>query len=211
MNRAERDTVTVVGAGKAAGVPDVLRTSYRVTARGADVGLALDAASEAMRRVLDVVRAHGVADRDIATGQIHVDERRGDKGQRLGFEAFQSLLVTARDISRSGELMRNVAEAAPEELSIGYISTAIDEPGPLLVAAREAAFADAREKAEQFAALSGRGLGSVLHIADDSDHPVFPRAAGKGAMVMAAMSSVPIEAGEDELEARGRVTWRLTD
>jgi uncharacterized protein YggE len=209
MNRAERDTVTIVGAGKAAGVPDVLRTSYRVTARGADVGSALDGASEAMRRALDVIRAHGVADRDIATGQIHVDERRGERGQRLGFECYQSLVVTTRDVSRSGELMRNVAEAAPEELSIGYVSMAIDEPEPLLEAAREAAFADAREKAEQLARLAGRRLGAVLRIADDSGYAVYPRAAGKS--VAMATSSVPIEAGEDELEARVRVTWQLTD
>jgi uncharacterized protein YggE len=209
MNRAERDTVTIVGAGKAAGVPDVLRTSYRVTARGADVGSALDGASEAMRRALDVIRAHGVADRDIATGQIHVDERRGERGQRLGFECYQSLVVTTRDVSRSGELMRNLAEAAPEELSIGYVSMAIDEPEPLLEAAREAAFADAREKAEQLARLAGRRLGAVLRIADDSGYAVYPRAAGKS--VAMATSSVPIEAGEDELEARVRVTWQLTD
>ena len=210
MIRAERDTITMVGAGKAAGVPDVLRTTYRITARGPDVGAALDAASEVMRRVLDVVRAHGVADRDMATGQIRVDERRGDKGQRLGFEAYQTLVVTARDVSRSGELMRNVAETAPEELSIGYVSMAIDEPEPLLVAAREAAFADAKDKAEQLATLAGRRLGTVLHIADDREYDVYPRAARKGAMV-AAMSSVPIEAGEDELQARIRVTWQLTD
>jgi hypothetical protein len=209
MNRAERDTVTIVGAGKAAGVPDVLRTSYRVTARGADVGSALDGASEAMRRALDVIRAHGVADRDIATGQIHVDERRGERGQRLGFECYQSLVVTTRDVSRSGELMRNVAEAAPEELSIGYVSMAIDEPEPLLEAAREAAFADAQEKAEQLARLAGRRLGAVLRIADDIGYAVYPRAAGKS--VAMATSSVPIEAGEDELEARVRVTWQLTD
>jgi uncharacterized protein len=210
MNRAERDTIIIVGAGKAAGVPDVLRTSYRISARGADVGLALDAASEAMRRVLDVVRAHGVADRDIATGQIHVDERHGDKGQRLGFQGYQTLLVTTRDISRSGELMRNVAEAAPEELSIEYVSMAIDEPEPLLVAAREAAFADAKDKAEQFARLAGRRPGTVLRIADDRGYVVYPRATRKG-LTMAAMSAVPIEAGEDELEARIRVTWQLTD
>jgi hypothetical protein len=209
MNRAERDTVTIVGAGKAAGVPDVLRTSYRVTARGADVGSALDGASEAMRRALDVIRAHGVADRDIATGQIHVDERRGERGQRLGFECYQSLVVTTRDVSRSGELMRNVAEAAPEELSIGYVSMAIDEPEPLLEAAREAAFADAQEKAEQLARLAGRRLGAVLRIADDIGYAVYPRAAGKS--VAMATPSVPIEAGEDELEARVRVTWQLTD
>ena len=211
MNRAERDTVTIVGAGKATGVPDVLNTSYRITARGADVGAALDTASDAMRRVLAVVRAHSVADRDIATGQIHVGERRGDMGQRLGYEAYQSLLVTTRDISRSGELMRNVAESAPDELSIGYVSMAIDEPEPLLVAAREAAFADAKEKAEQFSRLAGRRLGTVLRIADDSGYDVYPRAARTSGMAMAAMSSVPIEAGEDELEARIRVTWQLTD
>jgi uncharacterized protein len=209
MNRAERDTVTIVGAGKAAGVPDVLRTSYRITARGSDVGSALDAASEAMRRALDVIRAHGVADRDIATGQIHVDERRGERGQRLGFECYQSLLVTTRDISRSGELMRNVAEAAPEELSIGYVSMAIDEPEPLLVAARDAAFADAQAKAEQFARLAGRRLGTVLRIAEDSRYEVYPRAAKS--VRLTAMASVPVEAGEDELEARIRVAWQLTD
>jgi uncharacterized protein len=209
MNRADWDTVTVVGAGKATGVPDVLRTSYRIAARGVDVGLALDAASEAMRRVLDVVRAHAVADRDIATGQIHVDEQRGERGQRLGFECYQSLLVTTRDISRSGELMRKVAEAAPEELSIGYVSMAIDEPEPLLAAAREAAFANAQEKGQQFARLAGRQLGTVLRVAEDSRLEVYPRAAKS--VNLAATAAVPIQAGEKELEARIRVTWQLTD
>jgi uncharacterized protein YggE len=87
---------------------------------------------------------------------------------------------------------------------------AIDEPEPLLVAAREAAFADAKDKAEQLAQLAGRRLGTVLRIAEDSGYDVYPRATRKG-LAVAAMSAVPIEAGEDELQARIRVTWQLTD
>jgi uncharacterized protein len=117
--------------------------------------------------------------------------------------------VTTRDISRSGELMRKVAEAAPEELSIGYVSMAIDEPEPLLAAARDAAFANAQEKAQQFARLSGRRLGTVLRVAEDSRLEVYPRAAKS--VNLAATAAVPIQAGENELEARIRVTWQLTD
>jgi hypothetical protein len=80
---------------------------------------------------------------------------------------------------------------------------------PLLAAARDAAFANAQEKAQQFGRLSGRRLGTVLRVAEDSRLEVYPRAAKS--VNLAATAAVPIQAGENELEARIRVTWQLTD
>lgn len=204
------EIVTVTGTGEASSTPDVLRLRLRVEGRGADVGEALDTASAALGQVLEVVRAHGVADRDIASGRISVGTRYNQNGARVGFESTQEVAITVRDVAASGALMRAAAAAAPDALSIDDVALAIAEPGPLLVAARDAAFADAKARAEQYARLARRRLGAVLQISEDRGHSV-PIARMARESVAFAAAAVPVEAGEESLRASITVAWQLLD
>lgn len=205
------EIVTVTGTGEASSTPDVLRLRLRVEGRGADVGEALDTASAALSQVLAVVREHGITDRDIASGRISVGTRYNQNGARVGFESTQEVAITVRDVAASGALMRAVAAAAPDALSIDDVALAISEPEPLLVAARDAAFADGKAKAEQYARLAGRRLGAVVQVSEERGFatPIARVADGKEQAMVT--SAVPVEAGEESLRASITVVWQLLD
>jgi uncharacterized protein YbjT (DUF2867 family) len=71
--------------------------------------------------------------------------------------------------------------------------------------AREAAFADARQRAELYASLAGRTLGAVHLVSEvlaaEGPGPRFAMAAGD--------AGLPVQPGAHEVTARLRVTWAL--
>ena len=77
----------------------------------------------------------------------------------MGYTAYQNLSVTVRDAALVGALVDAFAGVAGNALTIDHIGFDVADPQPLLARARESAFADARAKAEQYAALAGRELG----------------------------------------------------
>ncbi len=82
------------------------------------------------------------------------------------------------------------------------------DPAPLAAAAREAAFADARARAEQYARLAGRSLGPVVEIREDDGAP------GPVARVLAAQATsdaLVVEPGSQEVRATVTVRWELAD
>ena len=88
--------------------------------------------------------------------------------------------------------------------SLGGIAFSIADPAPLLKEARTKAIADAKQKAQVFAAAAGVKLGRVLFIRDTAAG--VPRPVAARAM---AGASVPIAPGEQELEASVSVTYAL--
>ena len=99
------------------------------------------------------------------------------------------------------------AGAAGNALTIDHIGLELADPAPLLAQAREAAFADALGKAEQYAALSGRTLGKVARLSDVERGGAQPRfammAAGKAA-------DLSVELGENSVTATVAVRWEWT-
>lgn len=176
------------------------------------MGTALDEASARLSAIRAAVREHGVADADIATGDISVFPYHSDTGIREGSEASQSLVVTVRTLAVGGVLLRAAATAAGDGFALDRVTLEIADPGCLLEQARQAAFADARTTAEHFAILAGRRLGAVVTIEQESDHRAVGRGTAGGTVALASFSSpVPIEGGQSAVHSSVTVTWRLTD
>jgi uncharacterized protein YggE len=87
------------------------------------------------------------------------------------------------------------------------IQLTVAEPEKLVDEARKKAVADARRKADLFAAASGVRVGAVISIEEAEGVMPAPRAMMGAAMREAA--SVPIEAGEIELRASVRVVFAI--
>ena len=93
-----------------------------------------------------------------------------------------------------------------DDIVINGLSFGLSEPEPVLQAARSAAMAAARQKAEELAGAAGATVGQALTITEGGvGAPVLPKAR----MAMAA-EAMPIEAGEQELSVTVTVTYRLT-
>lgn len=196
--------VEVTGAGSASAVPDVVRLEVAVRCDAGDVSAALADANARAAAVGQAARDHGVEAADLQTTGSGVNPRYDRDGTAVvGYTAYHSLRALVRDPGRVADLVQSFAGVAGNALTIERISLDIADPAPLLVAAREAAFADAQAKAEQYAGLAGRTLGKVERLADVDDSGPQPRFA----LMARESGGMPVELGENSVTARVAVRW----
>jgi uncharacterized protein YggE len=201
------DHVEVIGSGVARGIPDVLVVQMAAETHGPDVASALAAAEEASAAMAEAARREGVADVDLGTSDMHVSPDFDGKG-RNGYQAMIGTVLTLRDLAQSRSVLAAVLAAGGDASRVNGIVRTVSEPGPLLDAAREAAFADARHQAEHLARLAERSLGPVLRVTPQSGfgpfaRPVFAEQGGRQS------GSVPIEAGTSTLSVSLGVRFAL--
>jgi uncharacterized protein YggE len=201
-------TVTVNGSGRASVSPDVVRLDLRVGHDARDVAAALAGAAEGITKVGAVVRDHGVADADIRTLDAGVNQRWDNTGTAVGFQAQQRLAVTVRRLESVGEILEAAASAVGNALLVDQVRLDVSDRSDGLRRARDAAFADAHDKAEQYAVLSGAQLGAVLGVAEAGAIPVQRREMKLMAASMDA-GGMPVEGGDLDLGASVTVTWEL--
>ncbi len=201
------DHVVVTGTGSAATVPDVVVVSVRVHVEQPDASQALAHAGDAARAVLDAAAGHGVAPVDRHTTGLGLGTR-WDHDRVVGYTAHQRLRLRVRETAVVGALLTALADAVGDALGIDGVAFEVADPAPLHVRAREAAFADARARAEQYAALAGRRLGQVLRVVEADGEGPAP--VGRGMALAADVAgSMPLEGGRSSVEARVTVRFAL--
>jgi hypothetical protein len=132
-----------------------------------------------------------------------------DQNAPNGFDVFETVAVTLRNLSDAGATISDAAAAGGDATRINGVSFAVDDHSALLTQARDAAFADAKAKAEQYANLAGRSLGKVSMVTEGQSNSgggvVYPMARDE----MSAGSPVPIAAGSQDVTLTTNVTWEL--
>ena len=199
--------VHVDGVGTATGTPDVLRVTVGVETTADAVGDALQQADTAARRVLDALRGEGVATDDVQTVNLSIYPSFAEDGQKIvGYTARHDLEVTLRDLDRAGTTIGLLVDAGGDAARVQGISFALEDDAALQEEARAEAFAAARQKAEQYAELTGRTLGDVVEIREQlTASPPMPYAAGD----VARAESVPIAPGSAGVTVTVGVGWSL--
>ncbi|WP_455605525.1 SIMPL domain-containing protein [Cellulosimicrobium funkei] len=198
--------VTTTGQGAVTATPDVAVVELGAEASAPGVQDALDRANAGLAAARDALVAHGVAPSDLRTSQTSTWTEQREDGPRT--TARLTLRATLRDVGASGEVVRAALDAAGPVGRLDSTSLAVGDPAPLAAAAREAAFADARARAEQYARLAGRSLGPVVEIREDDGAP------GPVARVLAAKATsdaLVVEPGSQEVRATVTVRWELAD
>lgn len=198
-------TITVIGAGTAAVTPDVVRLDLRIGHDAEDVAAALSGASAGLTAASRIVREQGVADADLRTLGADIHQRFDREGQPSGFTAQQRLRVTVRDVESVGAILEATAAELGNALLVDQVALDVADRSEGLGRARDAAYADARAKAEQYAALAGSALGSVAEVAESGATPMARPAMAMREMAMA----MPVETGDQELSASVMVRWLL--
>jgi uncharacterized protein YggE len=198
-------TITVIGTGTAAVTPDVVRLDLRIGHDAEDVAAALSGASAGLTGASRIVREQGVADADIRTLGADIHQRFDREGQPSGFTAQQRLRVTVRDVGSVGAILEATAAELGNALLVDQVALDVADRSEGLGRARDAAYADARAKAEQYAALAGSSLGAVAEVAESGATPLARPAMAMREMAMA----MPVETGDQELSASVMVRWLL--
>lgn len=201
-----RDAVTVTGHGSATGVPDLMVATMGCEASAPDVAGALTAAWRAAEAMRAALGGAGVAGADLRTADSSVRQEWTGKERPEGFLAQVTFVAALRDLDAAGAVVAAAVAAAGDAGRLHGVQLVVEDQGRLLRQARQEAFADARGKAEQYAALAGRALGAVLAV-DDAVPGPQPRVR-HGVMPVAA-GGMPVEPGSAELTASVTVRWEL--
>jgi uncharacterized protein YggE len=200
------------GTGSATGVPDQLRFTVTVHHSAADVTDAMNATSADTRKVVKALTGQGVERKDIRSANVSVEPNyRYSGGQELitGYSASERLSVKVRDIKIAGKVISSTASAAGNAVRIGGIAMSVADPSDLQKRARENAIADARTKAEQFAAAAGRKLGEVV-VVEESTEPAPDYELQRGALdslLADTVGAVPINPGTQTTKVYVNVRW----
>lgn len=210
MTDASDNIIEVTGHGRAAGTPDLVVLDLRIQAEADTVAAALATVAERTRAVLERTEGQWVDGASGArTSGLSLHTRTDREGREVvGYNASQQLRLAVAGTERAGEVLTAVSEAAGDALRIDGLSLSVADQADLMVRARDAAFADARDRAEQYAVLAGRGLGAVRAVLDlPEQHAPAPKLAR--AAVFDSAGSMPIEGGEHAVNASVTVRWDL--
>jgi uncharacterized protein len=198
------DTVVVVGTGRAGAVPDTLVLDLQLEGHGSTVAEALETLSRASRACHDALpdvalRTHGLG--------VHPRHDHHGTGRVVGHTAYQSLQVRTADPSGAGDLVQRLSQVVGDSLGVNGLRAELSDTTELDRRARELAFADARARAEQYAALADRAVVSLTSVREVVDGPAqpFPRAEAR----MAMAGGPVVEAADHEVTVTVEVTWQL--
>ena len=205
---AER-TLSVSGQGNVSIRPDMAVVWLGVQTEADTAQEALEENSVQMQSVISATLEADVAEDDIQTQGLRLQpiyDQPQDAQERevQGYRAANIVEVTVRDLDELGALLDAAVEAGGN--TIENIRFEVSNTDEVLAQAREAAVNNAREKAEQLAALLDTELGQVLTVSELSFTPptpiVFEEAVDRAA-------AVPVQPGTQSIEASVQITWQI--
>lgn len=202
--------VEVVGTGKIAGTPDIVRLDMGVTATRSQASSSLDAANAATNKVIKALGKHGVKSKDIKTTgltlQPNYDYSKSTSTIR-GYTASQQIAVTLRNLRTAGSAIGAAVAAGGDAARVNGLALDLEGDSKLLEQARRAAIADAKTKAEAYADAAGRSLGQVTVITENTTSPQPIGLDQRAVRDAAAGSAVPVSPGSQQVSVSVRVVW----
>ncbi len=207
--------IAVTGEGLINVTPDMATISIGVTTEGETARAAMDANNAQLSAALAQIRAAGVEDKDIQTSGLSLGPRydynrtKSDgTAQITGFMASNNVTVRIRALEKLGGVLDAVVTDGANTL--GGVSFGLQDPDPVLDAARKDAVRDARRKAELYAAAAGVRLGPVRSISEQSGYaPPVPMQMTERSYAKDA--SVPVASGEVGVAANVSIVWAIAE
>ncbi len=210
------NTITVSGNGSTTAQPDMATIVFEVRTEGETATEAQEQNTLIMEAVLQAVRARGVAEEDITTSYLYLSEQYDwDKtpAEVVGYELYNSIDVTVRDISILGDLISDAVAAGAT--GTGGVEFCVEDYSVPYAEALTAAMQDARAAAETLATAAGCRLVELpVSISETSyNQPVLYRntdvAEAEASAAADSGSAASISTGELTVEAAVTVVYSI--
>jgi hypothetical protein len=201
--------VTVVGQGKVDGTPDTLTISLSIAATAPDAAGASNLTSSRTGAVTDALVAQGIDRKDISTTTVTLQPQYGgsDNTTIVGYQSSNSIDVKVRKIDNGPQVLGAVTTAGGDATRINSVTYSIEDDSQLIKDARSRAFDDAKNRAQQYAQLSGLDLGKVLSITENG--AAVPPPMPTTARFDAVAAPVPMSPGQQTVGFSVTVVWEL--
>jgi uncharacterized protein YggE len=199
--------VTVVGSGHVQGVPDTLTADVGIEFTAPDVTAAMNQTNDRQQAVINALAGAGVDRKDISTTEVSLQPQYDSSGGTItGYRADNSIRVKIHPADSASHVLAVIVGTGGDATRINSVSYSIADDSQLLKDARARAFQDAKDRAEQYAQLSGLGLGKIISISEASGAaPTAPTPPLGGAM----RSNVPLEPGQQTVSFSVTAVWEL--
>jgi len=204
------ETVSVTGTGRVELVPDRASFTVGVQTAAPTVASALQENNARASAIIAALKRLGATDREIRTSQVSIYPQQavepGQPPRISGYTVTNSITVTRDDLATVGRLLQAAVDAGAN--SIAGVGFTISDPARGRDAALQAAFADARAKAEVLARAAGRTRGRAITIVEGGGaRPPLPM---PYAMKMEAQAAeVPVMSGTEEISSTVSVIFEL--
>jgi uncharacterized protein len=206
---AAAETLSLSGTGRVELAPDRAVFTVGVQTTAPTVATALQENNTRVSTIVAALKRLG-ADREIRTSHVSIYPQQEQQGGRapkiVGYQVSNNITVTRDDPASVGKFLQAAVDAGAN--SVSGVSFTVSDPTRGRDVALQAAFADARAKAEVLARAAGRAVGRALTIAEGSmARPPVPVPYEMRAMRGSA--DIPIESGTEEVSFSVSVVFEL--
>ena len=196
----DQPVISAQGTGRVSAPPDLLTLVIGVETRAASSDAALKDNANRANALIDTLKRHGVAAKDIATSQLSISPTYDNNGQHItGYQVSNVVTAKVHDIQGAGQLIDAAAGAAGDAVRIQQIAFGFDDDSALLAQARTDAVRRAHDQADQMAKAAGVKLGRVRSISEGSEVSPGPRYSLGAAGAPGNAAPTPIEPGTQQL------------
>jgi uncharacterized protein YggE len=164
---------------------------------------AMNKTSDAMAKVMDILKANNIADSDIQTQQFSIypqssyDQTTGNQSI-TGYQVTNTINVKLRDINNVGAIIDAVVAAGGNLTVINNVNFTVEDPTKYYDDARQKAIDDANKKAQEIAGLYGVTLGKPTYVLETSSTPVY-YGVSAGPAIMAGQQGTSVSAGSTDI------------
>ena len=190
-------TLSVSAEGKVERAPDVADLSGGVVSVAPTAAAAMAANARSMTAVVAAVRHAGIAERDIQTAGISLQPQYRYANNQppvlTGYQATNTVNLRVRKLADAGRLLDALVAVGANQISGPNFR--VDAADAALDAARTAAVATARARAELYAKAAGVRIKRLLSLSEsggEQPRPIMMRAK----MMAVAAPETPVEPGE---------------
>ncbi len=199
--------VTVVGSGQVQGVPDTLTADVGIEFTAPDVTAAMNQTNDRQQAVINALTGAGVDRKDISTTEVSLRPQHDSSTDMItGYRANNSIRVKIHPTDKASHVLAVIVGTGGDATRINSVSYSIADDSQLVKDARTRAFQDAKNRAEQYAQLSGLKLGKIISISEASGGAsIMPPAPPRGGIA----ESVPLEPGQQTVRFSVTAVWQL--
>lgn len=204
--------ISLNGHGEVKSKPDMAIVNVGVMSQAQTAREALTENTKAMQKIFAALKGAGIEGKDIQTSNFSVNPRyQYDQNNQkppvvVGYDVSNMVSVSVRKLDTLGAVLDTmVSEGSNQINGVGF---AIADDEKLRDEARKLAVADAKRKAELYAATMGLALGQVMSVSEGNFQPPQPVFYGK-AVRQDSAGSVPIAEGEQTVAADVNITWEI--
>jgi len=213
-----QSTIVVSGVGTVSAQPDTIQMTISLRHTAATTREAQTEVTGMVRQALEILHRSGVEERNIGTAFLRFfpEYEWGPMGRNfLGQRAEQMITFSIDDIGADSERASAIIDRliGINGIELQGMHFSVGDTAELHYRARELAYQEAYEKAQQYARLSGQRIVRTIGIFEEGRGygSPFPTHARAGQRVMFAMDAVAEAAGPTVLPAgEMEISTRIT-